>query len=240
MEIQLDRPRRVAKVSLDPGNLSRDQPRGLRVEGSLDGRSWREIVSTPRLLGGIDWLGRHPRLNPRGKVGVWFGPTETRYLRLTQIGRTSEKVNWTIAELVVHEEAPEDVATPEPAGFIPPADSSRLQALLAASGVEALYSTDEGNIFFTRHLSPRMHTVTLRDRMWEAVHRSERVVKFERPNGFFLPTEAPLLVADFRRRGLAFERHRLPSGVLYVTPPQPGAPPLYWDYGRLLGLDSRS
>ena len=85
-----------------------------------------------------------------------------------------------------------------------------------------------------------MHTVTLRDRMWEAVHRSERVVTFERPNGFFLPTEAPLLVADFRRRGLAFERHRLPSGVLYVTPPQPGAPPLYWDYGRLLGLDSRS
>jgi hypothetical protein len=234
IEATLDHPRPLAKILMDPGNLVRDFPRGLRIETSLDGIEWRERVAVPRHLGGIDWLGTHPKLNVKGRVAVWLDPVEARHVRITQTAATGENVRWTIAELFLYE-AGSDHA-PEPAHFVAAAEWEAVQARLRAGAVEAVYSTDEGQVFFARHLSAGIRTVKQRDRRDEPVQRSERVVHPERPNAFFLPAESPLLEEDFRAHGLAVVTHRFASGVLYVASGRSPSEPLYWAHGRLLRL----
>ncbi|MGH7321710.1 MAG: discoidin domain-containing protein, partial [Candidatus Rokuibacteriota bacterium] len=238
VEAELDRPRRVAKILLDPGNLVKDYPRGVRVESSPDGRQWRELVSAPSHVGGIDWLGSHPKLNVKGRLGIWVGPVEAKHLRLTQIGQTAEKVNWTIAELLLYEEGPRPWTT-EPARFVRADERARLFEVLKAHGVETLYSSDEGHVFFSRYLPPPIRTVALHDKRFEPVERSERIVRANRRNAFFVASESPLLEGDFRKHGIAFEKLRFESGVLYLTVPQDSRSRLYWDYERLLEVTLR-
>jgi hypothetical protein len=235
VEATLDRPRPLAKILLDPGNYTRDNPRGLRIETSLDGVGWRERVAVPWSLGGIDWMGAHPKLNVKGRVAVWLDPVETRHVRITQIAPTDERVRWTIAELFLYEAGP-DLLRAEPARFVAPDEWGAVLGRLRAGAVEAVYSTDEGHVFFARHLPPGLRTVTLRDRRDEPVERSERVVHVARPNAFFLPAESPLLEEDFRAHGLAVVTHRFRSGVLYVATGRSSSEPLYWAHGRLLRL----
>jgi hypothetical protein len=235
IEATFDRPRPLAKILMDPGNLVRDFPRGLRIESSLDGLEWRERLAVPRHLGGIDWLGAHPKLNVKGRVGVWLDPVEARHVRITQIAATGENVRWTIAELFLYE-ASEDRPAPEPARFVAADEWEAVRGRIRAGAVEAVYSTDEGHVFFARHLSAGVRTVSLRDRRDEPVQRSERVVHAERPNAFFLPAASPLLEEDFHAHGLAVVTHRFASGVLYVTSGRSPSEPLYWAHGRLLRL----
>jgi Dolichyl-phosphate-mannose-protein mannosyltransferase len=235
VEATLDRPRPLAKVLMDPGNLIRDYPRGVRIETSLDGAQWRERVAVAFHLGGMDWLGAHPKLNVKGRLAIWLDPVETRHVRITQIATTAEKVRWTIAELFLYEASPHP-STAEPARFVAADEWGAVQAQLRAGAVEAVYSTDEGHVFFARHLAAGFRTVTLRDRRDEPVQRSERVVHVARSNAFFLPAASPVLEEDFRAHGLAVVTHRFASGVLYVASGRSPSEPLYWAHGRLLRL----
>jgi hypothetical protein len=181
----------------------------------------------------MDWLGAHPKLNVKGRVSVWLDPIEARHVRITQIASTGERVRWTIAELFLYEAGP-DPFTAEPDRFVAADEWRAVLGRLRAEGVEALYSSDEGHVFFARHLPPGIRTVTLRDRRDEPVQRSERIVQVGRPNAFFLPAASPLLEEDFRAHGLDVVTHRFTSGVLYVATGRSPSDPLYWDHGRLL------
>jgi hypothetical protein len=233
VELELDRPRPVARIVLDPGTRVKGFPRGLRVEVSDEGRHWRVVVDVPAHTGGIDWLAGHPKLNVQGKVAVWLPPVRTRFIRLTQTADPRDRQSWVIAELFLYEEA-EPGAPARPAPGVAEEDRGPLLATLARDGIRTVYGFDEANVFFTQHRSARLTTVTGHDT--RPVEQRERVVRFDKPRAFFLPGPSPALEAQLGRLGVPFEVRRFRSGVLYVTSARAGVPSRYWDYEQLLAL----
>jgi hypothetical protein len=104
----------VAQVSLLAAPSIADAPVALRVETSLDGRSWDAVRSEAPLLAGLHWWRGHPRLDDSGRVVVRLPPRPARFLRLTSAGAEFPGGFWTVGELFVYEPA-ESPWTP-PAG----------------------------------------------------------------------------------------------------------------------------
>jgi hypothetical protein len=232
VEVELDRPRRLARLVLDPGDAAEASPRGLRVEVSEDGRGWRAVLQVADHHRGIDWLGGHPKLNSLGKLGIWLSPVPARLVRVTLDPPFRGREPWSIAELLLYEEA-----DPVPAGAgggLAGEDGRRVLATLAAEGIRGIYSFDEANVFFTSRRPKGVKTVSLRDP--RPLDESERVVRFDRPRAFFLRAASPGLEARLARHGVAVTRRALAGGVLYVTAPRRGVAPLYWDHEQLLSL----
>lgn len=237
VEVELERPRRVAKIVLDPGSHVNDFPAGLRVEVSPDGTAWQDVVHAPGHLGGIDWFASHPKLNLRGKLGLWIGPMTTKAVRLTQIAVPGGTYQWGIAELVLFEEAPPG-APPDLATLLRGDALSAIVRFVTENGITRVFSPDEAGVLLARALPPSVQGVALRDPKFLPVDRSERVVRFRRRTAFLLASDDPELREALRRHGIPAKRHEVAGTVLYVTEPRPGATPLYWDYGRLLALSA--
>jgi hypothetical protein len=241
VEVELERPRRVAKIVLDPGFRVDDFPIGLRIEVSPDGRAWQEVVRAPRHVGGIDWLAGHPKLNVRGKLGIWIGPLTAKAVRLTQIAKPREPPlppQWTIAELVLFEEAPAG-ASPDPATLLRGEALAAVVRFLTEHGIGRVFSSDEAGVLLARALPPSVGAVALRDPKFRPPAQSERVVRFRRRTAFLLAADDAELLEALRRHGIPVERREVAGAVVYVTEPRPEATPLYWDYGRLLALSTR-
>ncbi|MGH7319495.1 MAG: discoidin domain-containing protein [Candidatus Rokuibacteriota bacterium] len=234
LEADLDRPRRVAKIVLDPGSTTHDYPRAIRVEVSLDGVTWQEASIIPRHLGGADWLGGHPKFNVRGKLGIWIGPVLAKSIRLTQTAARRDGHFWTVAELFLYEDAvsPPDLSTLMREGAL-----ASIATFIRQHGIGAVYGSDEVSPLLIRELPPSVKTVTLRDKMFTPVERSERVVRFQRKTAFLLASESPRLAETLRRHGIPFQTHDVAGAVLYVAERQRDAPPLYWTENHLLALD---
>jgi len=96
----------VAEVTLVAAPWSADAPKGLRVETSADGSTWRQVASIDDVFPGIHWWKGHPRFDDAGRVIVRMHPEPTRYVRLTQTGTgVAPDALWSIAELFVYEAA---------------------------------------------------------------------------------------------------------------------------------------
>jgi hypothetical protein len=234
LEAHLDRPRRLAKIVLDPGSYVLDYPRELRVEISPDGATWQDVAEARRHVGGIDWLADHPKLNVRGKMGIWLEGRAAKAVRLTQIGSAIAKERWSVAELLLFEE---DALAParDPSPALREGGLEPVLRFLAERGVRQAVSSDEASVLLTRVAPRRLRTVALRDQRFTPVQRSERVVRFDRPRAFVLATSSPALEDQLRRHGVEFGRHAVAGTVVYVTQPAE-VPPLYWDHGRLFAL----
>jgi Dolichyl-phosphate-mannose-protein mannosyltransferase/F5/8 type C domain len=232
LELELDRPRRVAGLVLDPGDHVDEYPGGVRIEVLQDGSSWQTVVDVPHHLGGISWLGEHPKLNRRGTLEVRMTPREIQRLRIHGVARDARP--WTVAEVVLYEE------DPTVRGARPGAQGGPMPLLRAIEelGITAVYADDEANVLLTHRLPPSVHTVTLRDR--RPAGHGERIVRFDQTNGFVLRTASPLLEGRLRRSGVPFAVREWPGGVLYFAAPAPGLPPAYWDYEQLLEIDASS
>jgi hypothetical protein len=239
VQVALDRPRPLARVVLDPGAWAGAYPRGLRLEVSDDGLAWRTVVDVAQHLGGIDWLGGHPRLNRRGRIAVWFRPAPARYLRITQTAGGASRSPWAVAELFLYEAADGGGRAWPPR--LSAEDGQSVLDAVTAEGIRGLYSFDEANLWLTRHRPPRAHrsrtlrTVSLHDPRPPA--ESGRAVRFQHKRAFFLREPSPALEARLAGHAVASARRDLPAGVLYVTAPRPGAAPLYWEHEQLLALE---
>jgi hypothetical protein len=239
LEVALDRPRPLARVVLDPGGWVDASPRGLRVEVSEDGRAWHTVVDVARHLGGIDWLGDHPRLSRQGHLAAWWRPAPARYVRLTQTTESAAAPPWAVAELLLYEAV--DGGGPAAPPGLSARDGQQVLDAVTAAGIRGLYSFDEANVWFTRHRAPAawrakpLRTVSLHDPRPPA--ESGRAVRFHDRRAFFLREASPALEARLAAHGVAVERRDLPAGVLYVTSPRRGVAPLYWAHQQLLALD---
>ncbi len=232
VEVELDRPRRLARLVLDPGDWPQAFPRGLRIEVSEDGHAWRVVLEAADHHRGIDWLGGHPKLNARGKLGIWMSPVPARLVRVSLDLPRAGREPWAIAELFLYEEA--GAEPPGAGGGLADEDGRRVLATLAAEGIRGIYSFDEANVFFTSRRPRGVKTISLRDP--RPLDESERVVRFDRPRAFFLRTASPGLEARLAQHGVPVTRRALAGGVLYVTAPRRGVAPLYWDHEQLLSL----
>jgi F5/8 type C domain len=237
LEVTLDRPRPLARVVLDPGAWVDASPRGLRVELSEDGRAWRTVVDVAQHLGGIDWLGDHPRLRRQGHIAVWWHPAPARFVRLTQTAAPAPR--WAVAELLLYEAV--DGGGPAGPPGLSAGDGQQVLDAVTAEGIRSLYSFDEANVWFARHRaappwrSKPLRTVSLHDPRPPA--ESGRAVRFQHKRAFFLREASPALEARLAAHGVAVERRDLPAGVLYVTSPRRGVAPLYWAHQQLFALD---
>ena len=104
-QLDLGQPHPVAQLTLAAGPWPTDAPRGLRVETSVDGATWRTVASVQEILAGLHWWKGHPRLDDSGRVIVRMKPRLTRYVRLTQTEKGDPGTVWSIAELFVYEAA---------------------------------------------------------------------------------------------------------------------------------------
>jgi hypothetical protein len=94
----------IAEVSFLP-RFALDAPRGLRVEISSDGTSWRTLKDAPLYWGPCSWARGRPLPTKDGWVVVRFPPARGRFVRLTQLGE-DRFYSWSVAEVVVHAPGP--------------------------------------------------------------------------------------------------------------------------------------
>ncbi len=95
--VDLGEPREVAAVRLMLGRHTPNFPRGLKIETSLDQRTWVEVWSGGGAIVALNAGLHEPRTVP---LSFPFEARSARYVRLTQTG-VEPKHYWTVAELQV-------------------------------------------------------------------------------------------------------------------------------------------
>ena len=97
-KIDLGEIRKIKGFSLWQGKSLQDYPRALKVLGSRNGKNWQEIAT--RWFSDFFWSGEQ-LIKMRGeKISYLFSPTDLRYLKLIQEGKSSSNY-WSIYELEV-------------------------------------------------------------------------------------------------------------------------------------------
>lgn len=91
----------VTRIGMVLGQFRSDLPRGLLVEGSVDGARWTELARADRHLGGLVWGRFHPVFDVSGRFEILLPGTQIRFLRLTQTAAI-DPFDWSIAELFVY------------------------------------------------------------------------------------------------------------------------------------------
>jgi hypothetical protein len=125
IQVDLGGPREVGMIALVPRTFQ-EVPPGLRVELSLDGRSFTTAVEVPTYYGPLYWSGGHPMGRVRwGRVELRFSPARARFVRVAQLGAGS-RFAWSVRELFVYE--------PGPAAPVGPAATSSPVAALERAG----------------------------------------------------------------------------------------------------------
>ena len=90
---------RPAEVDLWP-RFFPEEPRGLRVEASLDGENWRKVAEAKDYWRYCSWAENRPLPNLDGWVVDRFEPIRCRWIRLTDVGER-RAYYWAIDELKV-------------------------------------------------------------------------------------------------------------------------------------------
>jgi hypothetical protein len=102
IQVDLGAPREVGMLALLPRTFQ-EVPPGLRVELSLDGKSFTTAVEVPTYYGPLYWSGGHPMGRVRwGRVELRFSPARARFVRVAQLGASS-RFAWSVRELFVYE-----------------------------------------------------------------------------------------------------------------------------------------
>jgi hypothetical protein len=130
IQVDLGAPREVGMITLLPRTFQ-EVPPGLRVELSLDGRSFTAVAEVPTYYGPLYWSGGHPMGRVRwGRVELRFSPARARFVRVTQLGASS-RLAWSVRELFVYEPV-------APAPDSPPETASPVAALERAGARQVL------------------------------------------------------------------------------------------------------
>lgn len=94
----------LAGLVMGAQNWPGDHPRGLRVEISLDGRTWRTPLDLSIRLGRLIWGGNQVLLRD-GPFRITFHPSPARQVRLT-LTQSHPRQHWTISHLRLLEPEP--------------------------------------------------------------------------------------------------------------------------------------
>jgi hypothetical protein len=221
LEIDLGRVQPVALIRWLPGTFQ-ETPRGLRLEASSDGATWRTLLDVPQYIGPLYWSAERPMGRVRsGRVELRVPSVPARHLRLTQTG-ADETWAWTIRELYVYAATG---AAPAPSLD---ADGGALADAVRRSGVRRLYA-DHGWASRVALADPSIHVppanLQLDDYGWKGPGAMLfPPFRWTPGTGALLePVDAEGFEATARAGGLAFESRRLGGLTLFVhAPPRDG------------------
>ncbi|HMK66347.1 MAG TPA: discoidin domain-containing protein, partial [Thermodesulfobacteriota bacterium] len=104
--VDINIPRRLARISILPSPIGGGLPSGLRVELSLDGKQWGQVAELQAndMLSGLYWYHGRPRLDDLPHFQISFSPQMARFIRLTNLTTPENpKETWRIAELFIYE-----------------------------------------------------------------------------------------------------------------------------------------
>lgn len=104
IQIELNKPRKVNRISWSTGKYIRDFPRAFMVEISPDGNKWVQIYKDEGWGPVLIWKDNAPRLKESCLVLADFNPVYTKYIRITQTG-TDKVFWWSIAEMFIYEDS---------------------------------------------------------------------------------------------------------------------------------------
>jgi hypothetical protein len=219
----------VALVRWLPGAFQQ-VPRGLRLEASVDGATWRVLVDLPAYSGPLYWSAGRPLQRVRsGRVELRVPPSPARYLRITQTGQNA-RWPWTVRELLVYADAGE----PRPPGTV--LEGPALARALRGAGVTRLYA-DHGWASRVALADPGIRVLPanlLLDAYGFEGPATDLLPPFRWTPGtgvLLEPADAPGFVLAARRAGLEFRARPLAGLELFVhVPPAP--------LGRLLGSEA--
>jgi hypothetical protein len=214
----------VALVRWLPGTYQ-EVPRGVRLEASADGTTWRTLLELPEYVGPLYWSAGRPMTRVRsGRVELRVPPVRARHIRITQTGQDAVWA-WTVRELYVYaaqEDAPARTAE---------ADDPALARAVRAAGVARLYA-DHGWASRVALADPAIRippaNLQLDDYGFKGSARMLLPpLRWEPGTGVLLERgDAESFAAAARAAGLLFEAH--PVGALtlfaHVTAPPPGPP----------------
>ncbi len=211
----------VALVRWLPGTYQ-EVPRGLRLEGSLDGSAWRPLVDLPEYAGPLYASAGRPIQRVRsGRVELRVEPAPARHLRITQTGRGAFWA-WTIRELYVYAATG---GAPVPAVE---ADGAALARAVRAEGVRRLYA-DHGWASRVALADPAIRVLPANLQLDDYGFKGSAAMllppfRWEAGTGVLLESaDAEAFAEAARAGGLAFAQRTLDGLALFVH--VPAAPP---------------
>ncbi len=214
----------VALVRWLPGTYQ-EVPRGLRLEGSLDGSAWRTLLDLPEYGGPLYVSAGRPIQRVRsGRVELRLAPTPARHLRITQTGRGALWA-WTIRELYVY------AATGGAAAPAVDADGAALARAVRAEGVRRLYA-DHGWASRVALADPAIRVPPANLQLDDYGFKGSATMllppfHWEAGTGVLLePADAEAFAEAARAGGLAFAERILDGLSLFVHVPAPTPGPL--------------
>jgi len=217
LQVDLGLVQPIALIRWLPGTYQ-ETPRGLRLEASSDGATWRTLLELPHYIGPLYWSAGRPMGRVRsGRVELRVPSVPARHLRITQTG-VNETWAWTIRELYVYA-----AAGTAPAPLID-ADGAALAGAVRRAGVRWLYA-DHGWASRVALAEPSIRVppanLQLDDYGWKGPPGMLfPPFRWEPGTGVLLePVDAEGFEATARAAGLAFEVRRLGGLTLFVHAP---------------------
>jgi hypothetical protein len=101
----------LGRITLLSGK-PKDDPRGLRLEISQDGRKWQTVHEAAGFWSDLFWSGPHPFYRPGiGRIDITFSPRAGRFFKLTQLG-SDPTYNWSVVECFIYQALPKIETSP--------------------------------------------------------------------------------------------------------------------------------
>lgn len=237
LELRFKKAEKINRLVLDPGEKTEAYPRDFTLHFSLQGKPvYTQTYKAPGLTG-MDWMGNHPKIDLKGDLGISLKtPVLCDNLRIAiNSAGGSPEAEWTIAELTVFEENKNCPILPHP-DQVAPDELKKLHDLLQKEKIEAIYSNDLWNTYFTLYYENRIKTVTLTERMNEKLYKMTRNIFFNRKNAFLIPHIHPGIMVNLQKEQIPVNVIPFSFGDLILTSPVLYKAPYFWDNCQFYNL----
>lgn len=237
LELQFNQAQKINRLVLDPGEKVDAYPRNFTIHFSLQGQSVQNQTYNAPGMTGMDWMGNHPKIDLKGDLGICFKkPVLCDKIKISlNPAQASGEAQWAIAELTVFEENKNFPVLPHP-NQVAPNELKKLHNLLQKEKIEAIYSNDLWNTYFTLYYQNLIKTVTLTERMNEKLYKMTRNIYFDHKNAFLIPHIHPSIMLTLEKEQIPDKVIPFSFGDLIITSPVLYKAPYFWDNNQFYNL----
>ena len=237
LDIKFNEAKNLNRLVLDPGEKVFMYPKNFKIDFFLQGKPVQTNTYKAPGLTGMDWMGNHPKIDLKGDLGVSFKKAILcDELKITLKKSSSPEENeWALAELTLFEENKDFPILPHP-NEVSPQELKNLHTILQKENVEAVYSNDLWNTYFTLYYGSRIKTVTLTERLAEKLNKMTRNIYFNQKCAFLVPRIHPSIMQILKKEQIPQKVIPLSFGDLVLTLPVLYKAPYFWDNNQFYNI----